>query len=83
MAIKVEFANDADAPRAFEIEHAAYTTANDPIEPFLFPGPFPEDAHEKRAADVLKRKAEDKTTVWLKAVDTETGEMIVSRGIPG
>ena len=77
MAIKVEIALDSDAARAFEIEHEAYMSANDPIEPFLFPGPFPENASELRAVEVLQRKAEDPTAVWLKAVDTDTGEMIV------
>lgn len=77
MAVTVEYASDADAPRAFEIEHEAYSAAADPMEPLLFPGPFPPDASQKRAAAVLERKAQDATTVWLKAVDTDTGEMIV------
>lgn len=77
MPITVEYASDSDAPRAFEIEHEAYTIAADPIEPLIFPGPFPPDANQKRAVAVLERKALDPTTVWLKAVDTETGEMIV------
>lgn len=77
MPVTVQYASDADAPRAFEIEHEAYTLAADPMEPLMFPGPFPPDASQKRAADVLERKALDPTTVWLKAVDTATGEMIV------
>lgn len=76
MPLKVLPATDADAPRAFEIEHDAYGAVNDPISSHLFPGPFPADANEKRAESVLKGKAEDPSTVWLKVVDNETDEMI-------
>lgn len=51
MTIKVEEASDSDALRAWEIRHAAYTAASNSIEPFLFPGPFPPGAHEKRATE--------------------------------
>ncbi|ETN37745.1 uncharacterized protein HMPREF1541_07368 [Cyphellophora europaea CBS 101466] len=76
MPVKVEYASDEDAPRSFEIEHLAYTESEDPVEPLLFPGPMPPDASEKRAAIILKHKREDASIVWLKAVDTETGQMI-------
>jgi hypothetical protein len=77
MPLKVDYATDADAPRAFEIEHAAYGAAGDPTSAFLFPGPIPEGTDKARAAEVLERKHADPTTVWLKAVDDETGEMVV------
>lgn len=78
MPLKVLPATEADAPRAFEIEHLAYTTINDPINALLFPGPLPSDANEKRAESILKVKAEDPSTVWLKVVDSDSDDEMIA-----
>lgn len=77
MPLHVLPATDADAPRAFEIEHLAYNAVEDAINALLFPGPMPADANDKRAEDSVKEKAGDPSTVWIKVVDDELdGRMI-------
>lgn len=76
MPIQVLHCEDADAIRAFEIEDAAYAAAADPVSPLLFPGPPTANAIALRAEQLLKQKHADPTTVWLKAVDDASGEMI-------
>jgi hypothetical protein len=76
MPIKITQALDTDAQRAFEIENAAYAAAADPVSPLLFPGPHDPNGVTVRAASLLQQKHADPTTIWLKAVDDETGELI-------
>jgi hypothetical protein len=76
MPIKVTYANDSDAQRAFEIENAAYAAAADPVSPLLFPGPHDPNGVAVRAASLLEQKQADPTTIWLKAVDDETDDLI-------
>lgn len=75
MPLHIQPCADADAARAFEIEHLAYGAVNDPISALLFPGPFPPDANTTRAESVLVEKRANPAIVWLKVVDDElTGE---------
>ena len=76
MPVSIAYATDEDSSRAFEIENAAYANAGDAISGLLFPGPHPPDSTQKRSAEFVKAKAADPSTVWLKAVDDDTGEMI-------
>ncbi|KAJ9494083.1 hypothetical protein H2202_010390 [Exophiala xenobiotica] len=61
---------DADATRMAEIERTAF--ADNKLTPFLFPGPFPDDALEKRAEGLIAQRQNDPTTRWVKVVDTDT-----------
>ncbi|ORY06770.1 acyl-CoA N-acyltransferase [Clohesyomyces aquaticus] len=78
MSIIVQEALDSDILRACEVEVAAYSNAADPnrLGPILFPGPFPPDAQEKRAAKLIEERKEDPSCIFTKAVDEETGELI-------
>ncbi|OAP55832.1 hypothetical protein AYL99_09984 [Fonsecaea erecta] len=73
MPLVLQPANEADAARAVEIEYLAY--ASNPLNPILFPGPFPPEAKNERAEGLIKQLHEDPTTRWMKVVDTETGEI--------
>ncbi|KAK7923962.1 acyl-CoA N-acyltransferase [Apiospora marii] len=59
----------ADLPRGLEIEKLAY--APNPFTPFLFPGPFPEEAKQMRSEYFIKTLEEDKTARHVKVIDTE------------
>ncbi len=69
MPLQLLEAHDADAPRIAVVERAAY--AANPFNIVLFPGPFPADALERRAAGLVEARQGDPTTRWLKVVDTE------------
>ncbi|KIW59092.1 hypothetical protein PV05_03567 [Exophiala xenobiotica] len=65
---------DDDATRMVEIERTAF--ADNKLTPFLFPGPFPADALEKRAEGLVAQRQNDPTTRWVKVVDTDTDELV-------
>jgi hypothetical protein len=69
MPLQVLEAVAADAVRMAHIERAAYATS--PYTNILFPGPFPEDVFERRAADLVEAQKSDPTLRWLKVVDTD------------
>ncbi|OAL23737.1 hypothetical protein AYO20_10883 [Fonsecaea nubica] len=73
MPLVLQPADEADAPRIVEIERLAY--ASNPLQPILFPGPFPPQAKHERAEGLIKQLHEDPTVRWVKALDTETGEL--------
>lgn len=73
MPLVLQPAVDADAMRIAEIERLAF--ASNRLSPVLFPGPFPPDAAEKRAASLVTQRREDPTVRWMKVVDTETDEL--------
>jgi GNAT superfamily N-acetyltransferase len=72
--IVVQEATDADIPQACILETLAY--ADNAANPVLFPGPFPSNAREQRVEQVIEMRKNDSTAVFLKAVDTATGEML-------
>lgn len=74
MPLEIQPGLDEDASRFAEIEHVAYK--DNPMEPVLFPGPFPEDVLIKRAEGLLKSKNEDPQIRWVKAIDTDTNEVL-------
>ncbi|EXJ70812.1 uncharacterized protein A1O5_05802 [Cladophialophora psammophila CBS 110553] len=73
MSLVLQLADEADAPRIVEIERLAY--ASNPLNPILFPGPFPPEATAARAEGLVKQLHEDPTVRWMKVLDTETGEV--------
>lgn len=73
MPLVLQPAVEADVHRICEIERLAYATNR--LSPFLFPGPMPPDAQEKRAERLVIQLHEEPTIRWMKVVDTETGEM--------
>jgi hypothetical protein len=64
-------AEEADAHRIAEIERDAYSVS--PFSPMFFPGPFPADALDTRAAGMVQALRTDPTTRWWKVVDPELG----------
>ena len=74
MPLVLQPALEADAARLAEIEREAF--ASNDLSPILFPGPFPPDAGEKRAQQLITQLREDPTTRWMKAIDTETNELV-------
>ncbi|GAP83603.1 putative gnat family protein [Rosellinia necatrix] len=76
MPLVVQPATEADAPRAADIERAAY--APNPFNPVLFPGPFPAPTagESPRAMEMAKNLKTDPSIRWFKVVDTaiEPGE---------
>ncbi|KIW94951.1 uncharacterized protein Z519_04931 [Cladophialophora bantiana CBS 173.52] len=73
MSLVLRPADEADAPRIVEIERLAY--ASNPLNPILFPGPFPAEATAERAEGLVKQLHEDPTIRWMKVLDTGTGEI--------
>ncbi|KAI3323582.1 acetyltransferase [Xylariaceae sp. AK1471] len=70
MPLLLQFAAEADAERAAQIEKEAYTP--NPFSKFLFPGPFPESATgQNPRVEQLLKYCEDPSTRWLKVVDTD------------
>ncbi|KAI1504357.1 acyl-CoA N-acyltransferase [Biscogniauxia marginata] len=69
MPLELQPATEADARRAVEIEALAY--APSPFNAILFPGPFPPEARDFRAAELAKEMKEDATARWLKIVDMD------------
>ncbi|KAJ9132142.1 hypothetical protein NKR23_g11399 [Pleurostoma richardsiae] len=69
MPLRLFPAAESDAPRAAELEHAAYSPS--PFNKVLFPGPFPPEALGHRAAGLAEELKNDPTVVWLKVVDTD------------
>jgi hypothetical protein len=74
MAIVVREASDDDLPRAIEVETAAY--ADNPLNPVLFPGPFPPDASKNRVPDLINLRNSDPTVKFLQAYDEETKQLV-------
>lgn len=74
MAITVRDVLDEDLPRACEMEVAAY--ADNPLNPILFPGPFPPNSREHRIESLIQTRKSDPTTRYIKAVDDESGQQI-------
>jgi len=73
MPLVLQTALEADTPRIVEIEHLAFSKSS--LSSILFPGPFPPDAGEHRAEMLLKQLREDSTVLWLKIIDSDTGEL--------
>ncbi|KAI0008922.1 acyl-CoA N-acyltransferase [Xylariaceae sp. FL0662B] len=77
MPLELQYATEADARRAVEIEAAAY--APNPFNRVLFPGPFPPEAKDYRVRELSEQLRTDKTTHWLKVIDTELeGEQMIA-----
>ncbi|OTB07589.1 hypothetical protein M426DRAFT_317897 [Hypoxylon sp. CI-4A] len=79
MPLELHPATEADARRSAEIEHAAY--APNPFNRILFPGPFPPEALDGRAATLADELRTDRTTRWFKVVDTAelpAGEQMIA-----
>lgn len=74
MPVEIQLAVDEDAPRFAVIERDAY--ADNGLSPILFPGPFPEDALEKRIEGLIQQRKDDSQIRWVKAVDSETNEIL-------
>ncbi|KAI1660208.1 acyl-CoA N-acyltransferase [Daldinia decipiens] len=72
MPLELQPATEADAPRAAEIESAAY--GPNPFNKILFPGPFPPEAVAGRGAQLAAELKRDPTARWLKVVDTDLPE---------
>jgi len=69
MPLELRELTAADLPRGLEIEKLAY--APNPFTPYLFPGPFPEDAKNVRLDYFIKTIEEDETARHVKVIDTE------------
>ncbi|KAI0433669.1 acyl-CoA N-acyltransferase [Xylaria sp. FL1042] len=71
MPLELQFATEADAERAAQIEREAF--GPDEFSPIMFPGPFPEPAPGKttRAQEMANAFRSDPSTRWLKIVDTD------------
>jgi hypothetical protein len=69
MSFTLQPASEADAHRVAELEAAAYEP--NPFNRILFPGPFPDDARERRVAELAKDLRGDASTRWLKVADME------------
>lgn len=76
MAIVVRPCSDTELHRACAIESLAY--ADNPLNPILFPGPFPSDSQQKRVDQLVQMRKNDSTAVFLQAIDTDSGRMIAS-----
>ncbi|KAI5923335.1 acyl-CoA N-acyltransferase [Camillea tinctor] len=69
MPLELHPATEADAHRAAEIEALAYQPS--PFNAILFPGPFPPEARDSRAAELTTGMSEDATARCFKVVDTD------------
>ena len=76
MTIIVRPCSDDELYRASAIEALAY--ADNPLNPILFPGPFPADSSRKRAEQLAQMRKDDPTVFFLQAIDTDIGRMIAS-----
>jgi hypothetical protein len=74
MAIVLREVSDDDLPRAVEIETAAY--ADNPLNPILFPGPFPPEAQSQRVPGLIKMRQGDPTLRYMQAYDEETKQLV-------
>ncbi|KAK3941445.1 hypothetical protein QBC46DRAFT_382701 [Diplogelasinospora grovesii] len=73
-----EALTESDALRIATIERDAYLP--NPFNPILFPGPLPDDALQRRAAELVRNKnANPINTKWFTVVDTD----IVPGDVPG
>ena len=77
--LEVKQAVEADGLRAAEIENLAY--ASNPFNSFLFPGPFPPNIRELRAAGMVKEAQNDHTVRWMKAIDPELGTIAFAKWV--
>lgn len=73
MPLVLQEAVEADVDRICEIERLAYATNR--LSPFLFPGPMPPDAQEKRGERLVIQLREEPGIRWMKVVDSDSGEM--------
>ncbi|KAI1401052.1 acyl-CoA N-acyltransferase [Hypoxylon fuscum] len=72
MPLELRQADGEDAPRAAQLEAAAY--APNPFNRILFPGPFPPEALDGRAQQMLHGLKTDARIKWLKIIDTDLPE---------
>ncbi|KZM21848.1 N-acetyltransferase [Ascochyta rabiei] len=66
--------SNTELHRASTIEAAAY--ASNPLNPLLFPGPFPPDALQKRVDSLIRMRQEDSTAVYTQAIDSVSRRMV-------
>ncbi|CAJ2501002.1 Uu.00g038550.m01.CDS01 [Anthostomella pinea] len=77
MPLELQPATEADARRSVDIEGEAY--GPNPFTPILFPTPLVPGAKDFRVAELAKELREDKTSLWLKVVDTDLeGEQMIA-----
>ena len=68
MPLQVLPASEADAARVVALEQVAFR--DDPLAPYLFPGPFPTEG-DTRAETLIKQLQEESRCKWVKVVDTD------------
>ena len=76
MAIHIEEVTEADFPHFVEAEQHAYGATKSAASHVLFPGPFTFTGVEARVQQLLDMRRNDETNTFLKAVDTETGDLM-------
>ena len=74
MALAVYDVADEDILRACEIEFAAYKGS--PLAPVLAPGPFPPDAAQERAKELIEQRRNDSTIHYVQCRDETTGKLV-------
>jgi hypothetical protein len=74
MAIVIREVLDEEVARACEIEAIAYK--DNPIGSVIAPGPFPPDASQQRAQQLIASRKEDTTAHYIQAYDEAAGKMV-------
>lgn len=74
MPIVVRDVSDADLQRACDVERLAF--ARLPLNPILFPGPFPPDSREQRISMLVETRKKDQSTRYMQAYDEETAQLV-------
>lgn len=74
MPLKIEKCNDGDMTRAFAIISAAF--GHNPYMDVLYPGHDTPQGHEAGGERMLAFKKSDPNTHFIKAIDTENGDIV-------
>ncbi|KAH7087866.1 acyl-CoA N-acyltransferase [Paraphoma chrysanthemicola] len=74
MAIILREVADTDLPRVCDVGWLAF--ADLPLNPVLFPGPFPPDSREQRIAHFAETRKEDLSTTYMQAYDEDTKQLV-------
>ncbi|KAH7357429.1 acyl-CoA N-acyltransferase [Pyrenochaeta sp. MPI-SDFR-AT-0127] len=74
MGFVIRGVSDEEVSRVCEIESLAYQ--NSPLSPILAPGPFPPDSRQQRVDEMINKRKEDPSAVYLQVFDEETENMV-------
>jgi hypothetical protein len=74
MAIILREVSDDDLRRASELEGPAY--ADNPLNPVLFPGPFPPEFRHQRVPQLIEVRRTDPSVRYMQAYDEETAQLV-------